>query len=476
MGQRAIIYTRVSRDDTGEGRSVERQLEACRKLADLRGWEVVAEFSDNSISAWSGRERPAWNEVLSTVDRGECDVVIAWHIDRMTRSMVELEKLIVLAEQKGVGVATASGDIDLTTDVGRMVARILAAVARAEVERKGQRQRLGNLQRAHEGLPHVAGARPFGYAEDHVTIVPSEADAIREAARQVLAGASLNSIVRAWTDAGFSSSRTKREGADAWTPTGVKGVLTNPRYAGIRVHLGEEVGRGVWEPILDMETHLALKGELLDPYRNSLRAVVGRTPANLLTKLVRCGVCGKAMRASSLRGTLTYSCRPEGHVHGPRDLMDAWVASATVAFLSQPDVLAVLAPAGDEEVEQARAQADATRERLDQLAQSFAVGVITHEQLLQGTATLRGLLEAAEGVLAHAGAGALLEGLAVGTEEVTEQWLELPLERQRGLVALLWDVEVRQAGREGRGRPFDPAKRMVVTRKSGGTQESPPAS
>ncbi|MBC7603903.1 MAG: recombinase family protein, partial [Ramlibacter sp.] len=55
---------------------------------------------------------------------------------RMTRSMLDLEALILLAEAKGVGIATATGDIDLTTDVGRMVARILAAVARAEGGRK----------------------------------------------------------------------------------------------------------------------------------------------------------------------------------------------------------------------------------------------------------------------------------------------------------------------------------------------------
>src|SRR5690606_28616970 len=153
MTKRAVIYTRVSLDRTGEQASVQRQEQACRALATAREWEVVGVRTDNSVSATSGEERPEWRAVLDMIDAGEVDVVIAWHMDRITRTMLELEELITLAVDKGVGVTTATGDIDLTTDVGRMVARILAAVARAEVERKAARQRLGNSQRAAAGCP-----------------------------------------------------------------------------------------------------------------------------------------------------------------------------------------------------------------------------------------------------------------------------------------------------------------------------------
>ena len=93
-------------------------------------------------------------------------MVLAWHLDRLTRNMLDLETLILLAEDHGVGVATVTGDIDLTSDVGRMVARILAAVARAEVERKGARQRRANQQRRAEGKRWTSGWRPFGYELD----------------------------------------------------------------------------------------------------------------------------------------------------------------------------------------------------------------------------------------------------------------------------------------------------------------------
>lgn len=119
---RAVIYTRVSLDRTGQGASNERQEAKCRALAELRDWEVVAVEADISKSAYSGVERPAWKRVLKMIREDEVDIVIAWHIDRMTHSMTDLEELILLAEEHNVGVATATGDIDLTTDVGRMVA------------------------------------------------------------------------------------------------------------------------------------------------------------------------------------------------------------------------------------------------------------------------------------------------------------------------------------------------------------------
>ena len=152
-GLRAVIYVRISRDDgnTEGAGPIERQLADCRMLAQLRRYEVVAEEEDRGVSAYGEKKRPAWERVLEMVERGEVDVIVAWHIDRMTRNMVDLERLILLTEEHGVSVATVTGDIDLTNETGKMVARILAAVARAEVERKATRQKRANLSRREEG-------------------------------------------------------------------------------------------------------------------------------------------------------------------------------------------------------------------------------------------------------------------------------------------------------------------------------------
>ena len=113
--------------------------------------------------------------MLADAERDRFDVILAWALDRITRSMKDTERLVDLAEKTGVRVVTANGDIDLTNDQGRLVGRILSAVARGEVERKAARQRLANEQRASLGLPPI-GPRALGWEKDGVTLVPREAE------------------------------------------------------------------------------------------------------------------------------------------------------------------------------------------------------------------------------------------------------------------------------------------------------------
>lgn len=452
---RALIYTRVSRDDTGEGRSTERQHEACLKLADLRGWDVVAHESDVSISAYSGAERPAWERALARAEAGSLDIIVAWHIDRMTRSMLELERLILLAEQHGVGIATVTGDIDLTTDVGRMVARILAAVARAEVERKAARQRLANDQRAAEGLP-FGTTRAFGYESDGLTIREDEAEAIRQAARDVLDGRSLSAIHRDWRAQGFRPSRM-----------GVREILLNPRLIGQRVHRGEVVGRAAWEPVLDEATFLAVQGVLSDPKRGGGH---GRTPVTLLSGLAVCDECGKRLTGLNRKGRKVYACYPSQHVHVDRALADAKVLGVTIARLSQPDALALFVdehegPKGDVKVAE-------LLDRMDQLAAAFASGVITIEQMTTGTAQLQVRLREAEEALAGTKKGAALNGLSLGVADVARQVLDLPLEKQRAVVdAVVPTIRVLRNPHRGRRERLED----VLVWSYQGNTESPPA-
>ncbi|HYA01279.1 MAG TPA: recombinase family protein, partial [Candidatus Binatia bacterium] len=136
---RAAIYARISRDRAGAGLGVDRQAAECRELATRRGWDVVATFIDNDISAFSGKVRPQYEALLGAIEGGRVEAVLAWHNDRLHRSPKELERFIDLVEHHKVAVAVVQGgDYDLTTSNGRLSARIVGAVARHESEHKSE--------------------------------------------------------------------------------------------------------------------------------------------------------------------------------------------------------------------------------------------------------------------------------------------------------------------------------------------------
>ncbi|HEY2330536.1 MAG TPA: recombinase family protein, partial [Acidimicrobiales bacterium] len=82
---RAILYTRLSIDRDGTAEGPDRQRADCRRLAEAKGWEVVAEYEDRDMSAFSGKRRPGYEAVLDDLRSGRADVVLAWKLDRLSR-------------------------------------------------------------------------------------------------------------------------------------------------------------------------------------------------------------------------------------------------------------------------------------------------------------------------------------------------------------------------------------------------------
>src|SRR6478609_4559422 len=176
---RAAVYTRISEDHTGQGLGVTRQLEDCTALADRLGWDVVARFDDNDISAYNGKHRPGFEALLDAMKRGEVDALICWHTDRLYRSMKDLERLIEIADVAGVQIRTVNGgDLDLSNSSGRMLARILGSVSRQESEHHAERRKAANLQRAAAGEWCATGNRPYGYTKTGEPLEP-EASLLR---------------------------------------------------------------------------------------------------------------------------------------------------------------------------------------------------------------------------------------------------------------------------------------------------------
>src|SRR5215213_5512737 len=159
---RAVIYCRISRDRVGAGLGVARQREDCERLASSRGWAITAVYEDNDVSAYSGRTRPGYQQLMRDILAGDVDVVVAWHTDRLHRSPLELENYIGACVQSDVATVTVrAGELDLTTAAGRMVARMLGAAARHESEQKSERIKRAREQEARRGT--VNGLLGYGY-------------------------------------------------------------------------------------------------------------------------------------------------------------------------------------------------------------------------------------------------------------------------------------------------------------------------
>ncbi|MCI1788623.1 MAG: recombinase family protein [Actinomyces sp.] len=438
--RRVAVYLRISIDQTGERLAVDRQREDCLKLAERRGWEVVGEYVDNSVSASKKNvTRPAYNRLIRDYEAGIFDALICWDLDRLTRQPRQLEDWIDRAETSGLVVVTANGEADLGTDAGRLFARIKASVARSEVERTSTRRKRANLQAAQAGRPTKTGRRPFGFTRDYEQ-VPAEAALIRDAYRQAISGVSLLAIARGWNAAGTTTTS-----GNPWRAPSVRDVLTAGRNAAQSEYLGEVVAQGQWEPIVDVDTWRAAKALLTDPARK-----VSPDPGTryLLGNIAVCGRCGARMVSSRNRqGNRAYKCGALWHVAADAETVDEVVAAVCVRRLSLPDVGDLLQPEDRANVAVLRDRAEVLRARMDEAAALFAAGTITGTQLSRITKDVETESQRVERDLAEASKRSVVAQF-VTAEDVAALWDGLDILVKRDVVRALFEsVTITPPGR-----------------------------
>ena len=369
---RVGLYLRMSLDVTGEGLGVQRQRDACEKLARDRGWEIAQEYVDNSVSASDRRtDRPAYDRMRKDFDDGAFDALICWDLDRLTRQPRQLEDWIDAAEERGLKLVTANGEADLTTDGGRMYARIKAAVARAEVERKSARQIAAARQRAQLGRPPV-GARLTGYTTKG-EVIPDEAEVVRRIFELFLQRNQLKQVARRLEDEGHKT----RTGVK-WGSPSVRSILTNPRYVGRAVYRGQDTGiRGNWEPLVSDEDYDRVQAILRDPARRTMN-VDPRTRVHLGSGLFYCE-CGRKVRTSggnsNKKGARFYRCSNACYSRsmGP---IDALVIEVVRNLLKQPRLSTVLAQRSMPDLGPIMAELERARERLHSVESDYDEGLI----------------------------------------------------------------------------------------------------
>ena len=453
---RAAIYCRISQDREGAGLGVARQEADCRALCERKGWDVVAVYPDNDVSAYSGAPRPQWDLLLEAARGGAVDAVVCWHVDRLTRSPRELEDVIDLADRHGLELATVTGEIDLATPTGRMIARMLGAAARHEAEHKAERQKRQRRQAAEAGKVSGGGTRPTGYESDGKTIRASEGEHIREAARRALALAleSLSSICRDFHERGILNSAGK-----PYKPDSLRKVLISARISGRREHrprsarettralLGEIVADAVWPGIISAEDSDKLRTLLTDPARGERFRARGEH-AYFLSGIFHCckpktedAACGWSMCGRPRSGVPRYVCPPQpgteacGGVAVNAERAEAHVRDMVLAALASEAFMARLSRQDDDPGAELLEEIRLDEEDLEELAADLGNRRISRKEWVAARAPIEARLERNRTRLSKVSHTSVLRGFVGTYEDMQERWKALNGSQRRAIVS-----------------------------------------
>lgn len=460
----AAIYTRISLDSEGLGAGVERQRRDCVDLAEQLGWPVGQVYEDNDISAYSGKRRPAYLQMLADLEAGLRDAVIVYHLDRLTRRPLELEQFLALTRRAGVNqVRFVTGHADMGTSDGLLVLRIQSAVAAGESETKSRRVTRKMQENAEKGLPHGTGQRSYGYEKDGRTIREEEAEVIRNLATRYLAGESAHSLTSWLQEEGIPSATGGR-----WATGQVRQVLASARIAGLRDYRGEAQFKAVWDPIITMEQHERIKARMESRTRSGKRS----PRRYVLSGLCRCGKCGHTLYSAARPSGRRYECRsgPDffggcGHLVVTAEPVEAIIADLVILRLDTPELADALAGRATANTRAAQAAADVSRAnaQLEELARAYAAEQISMAEWLAARKPIEHRLREAERHFARATETDALSGLVGNGNTLREQWDTLNLSRQHAIISAVVDHVV-IAPPTGNPGVFDPARVQPVWR------------
>jgi site-specific DNA recombinase len=453
MARRAGIYLRISKALDGSTLGVERQFPPCEKLCADRGWTVVETYTDNDVSAYRRKKRPAYERMLKDAQAGIIDAIVAWHPDRLSRDPdIDNIRIIDLHDHHSVLIATVlAGDHDLSTSAGRMMFRQLGILARYESEHRSERNLLKHEELARNGRPN-GGERPYGFQPDRITHNPEEARLINEAAQELLAGKKLSEIVKDWQTREIPTP----SGSGQWNYKTLKRLLLSPRVIGQREHRGK-LYPAAWKPILDPDLQAAIK--LLPAMNNPSPTQPVRK--YVLTGLLFCGRpdCGQKLDGQTrMDGKRGYLCRHCFKLNRLADNIEREVIRQALDVLDNPEVWKSIITAKDTgaNVELATAQLRRDQDALDSLKAS---NVLTDREHRKKTRQLQDRAEAIAAKVPVPAVGLLSLNLE---ETILGWWVRnKDLDKRRDLLCVAIDKIILLPTVRGR-RAFDPDAELDI--------------
>jgi len=235
---KAAIYIRVSTEEQAkEGYSISGQMKKLKAYCISQGWEVAGIYPDEGISA-KDMKRPELQRMIKDIEKGEVNCVLVYRLDRLTRSVLDLYKMLEVFEEHDCKFKSATEVYDTTSAMGRMFITIVAALAQWERENMGERISFGYIEKARQGK-YTHNVVPMGYdldkGESKLYVNEVEAKTVREIfdLYQTMGG---NRVSRKLNDRGMYTKAGKM-----WSDNTIMKIIRNPIYYGSIMWLDEVI-------------------------------------------------------------------------------------------------------------------------------------------------------------------------------------------------------------------------------------------
>ena len=311
----AGVYIRVSTEDQArEGFSLGEQEEKLLALCKFKDLDVYKVYRDAGISAKDMEHRPQFQEMLKDMRKGKINYIVAYKLDRITRSVRDLEELILELEQYNCFLLCDRDDVNTSTANGKFFVRMLTVLSQLEIEIVSERTKFGLNGAIKSG--HIPGQRPFGYksAEDKRMVIDNATRSyVEKIFDMYLEGKSFQQIANYFKENYIYPKKN-------WKDTTIQKIIDNKIYMGDyeqykrigkQENLEPIVYMNVVEPIISRA-----KWEECQRQKEKNQRTYTRDRVYTFFQRLKCPSCSKIMKCKGSGGTkrkyMYYTCE---HCH-----------------------------------------------------------------------------------------------------------------------------------------------------------------
>lgn len=226
----AGIYPRVSTEDQSRfGHSLDEQEDRLKKLCEFKDYEIYKVYREEGVSA-KDTNRPKFKEMIQDMKDGKINKIIVYKLDRLTRSIQDLENICKMLEEYNCDLESVAEEINTGNANGKFFIRMLTILAQLEIERTSERTKFGLIGAAKKG--HISGQPALGYTKKDkskkLVIDDLESDVVKRIFSMYLEGSSVCHICEIFNEENVLNKH--------WATITVDKILSNKIYIGSIEH------------------------------------------------------------------------------------------------------------------------------------------------------------------------------------------------------------------------------------------------